>query len=274
MVMSQTVTVVACCYNLNPTDVRTRLADMAAQLGVQFSGVIVANRPGSDVVGDHQWSVVQGSNAAHDFSGYTEGLLQLQATHASCLNAVVFLNDSVFEHHHARSNLRAVLQQLPLIGQIQVAAIAGKTDRYAMLCHSNPWSGLALYVSTFCFALNKPGLDTLLGLHAQAAADGLDDDLPISSPEWAARMPANFREYVRAFISYGHSSFSWPGLRRYDIADRLIAVKARCIYLEHRLSGEIGRQGCIVPINLRKQDRLRLYIAEKLAGLRHKLRIL
>lgn len=273
MVGDQAINVVACCYNLSPADFSARLAAVAVKLGVQFSGVMVANRPGAELAGGHGWTIIQGSNAAHDFSGYREGLLQLQTNQAQSLDAVVFVNDSVFQHHHASANLRAVLLQLPLIRQIQVAAIAGKADRYAMMCHCNPWSGLSLYVATYCFALNTPALDTLLALQAQAEADGLNEDVPISSSNWAINMPANFREYLRAFISYGHPSFSWPGLTRYDIGQRLIAVKARCIYLEHRLSGEIGKHGCIVPINLRKQDRLRLYFAEKLASLLRKLRI-
>lgn len=266
-----TIAVVACCYNLEPDDFCARLDKVASTLGVRFAGVLVANRPGAALRGTHDWTVMQGSNTTHDFSAYSEGLQQLGAIQDQRPSAVLFVNDSVFERHHARENLRAVLQHLSLVGLIQVAAIAGKVDRYATVCHRNPWSGLPLYVSTYCFVLNQPALLILLGLRAQAEEDGLLDDMALSAPEWGAGMPANFREFVRAFTSYGHASFTWQGLAHYHIDNRLLAIKARCIYLEHRLSGEIGKHGCIVPVNVRKLDSLRLYLAEKLAGLQRAL---
>lgn len=267
-----TIAVVACCYNLEPEDFCARLDKVASTLGVRFVGVVVANRLGAVLRRTRDWIVIRGSNTTHDFSGYSEGLRQLRDTKDKCPKDVLFVNDSVFERHHARENLRAVLQHLPLVNQIQVAAIAGKVDHYATVCHCNPWSGLSLYVSSYCFALNQPALDILSGLQAQAEEDGLQDDLALSAPEWGAGMPANFREFIRAFTSYGHTSFTWPGLARYRIDDRLLTIKARCIYLEHRLSGEIGKHGCIVPVNARKLDSLRLYLAEKLAGLQRAVR--
>lgn len=266
----QTIEVVACCYNLETDDFCARLDRVAAMLGVRFVGVVVVNRAGTSLCGNgnHDWTVIQGSNTTHDFSAYTEGLQELMASTAQDRQVVLFVNDSLFERHHAQANLRAVLRHLHLVRQIQVAAIVGKADRYATVCHRNPWSGLSLYVSSYCFALNSPALGILLDLQARAMADGLLDEVPLSAPEWGSGMPANFREFLRAFTSYGHTSFTWPGVTRYGIGDRLLAVKARCIYLEHRLSGEIGKHGCIVPVNVHKLDSLWLYLAEKLAGLR------
>lgn len=266
-----TIAVVGCCYNLEPVDFWTRLARTATKLGVRFVGVVVANRVGAVLRGNHDWTVIQGSNTTHDFSAYSEGLQQLRALEIQDADAVLFVNDSVFERHHARENLRAVLYHLPLVRQLQVAAIAGKVDRYATVCHRNPWSGLSIYVSSYCFVLNRPAQEIMLGLQTLAKADGLHDDMPLSAPEWGAGMPANFREFLRAFTTYGHATFTWSGLTRYHLGDRLLAVKTRCIYLEHRMSGEIGKHGCIVPVNVRKADSLRLYLAEKLAGLQRLL---
>jgi hypothetical protein len=240
---------------------------VAAKLGVQFHGVVVANRAGAVLSGNHDWTVIQGSNSTNDFSAYIEGLDQLRTLAAQDFRAVVFVNDSVFERHHAKANLQAVLRHLPLVGQIQVAAITGKVDRYATVCHRNPWSGLPLYVSTYCFALNQPALDILRSLPSRAMSDGLLDGVPLTAPEWGTGMPANFREFLRAFTCYGHASFSWQGVTRYGVGDHLLAIKARCIYMEHRLSGELGRHGCIVPVNVHRLDSLWLYVAEKLAGL-------
>lgn len=262
-----TLTVIACCYNLAPRDFCARLDRVASSLGVRFAGVVVANRPGATLEKLGAWTVVKGSNLTHDFSAYVEGLQQVDTAEA---RALLFVNDSVFERHHGRENVRAVVGHMALVEQIQVAAIAGKVDRYSTVCHQNPWSGLALYVSSYCFALNRPALAVLQALQVQAQADGLQAGLPMDSAQWGAGLPPNFREFMRAFTCYGHPSFTWPGLNRYRIGDELLATKARCIYMEHRLSGEIGRDGCIIPVNVRKWDSMRLYVAEKWAGLLRK----
>lgn len=265
--------VVACSYSIAPDDLKTRLARLGHSLGVVFRGVIVANKQGLSASVDRDWAIVKGSNATHDFSAYAEGLGHLVASQPAAPSEVVFLNDSLFESHHPASNLRAVLHHLPLVRQIKVPAISGKTDRYSTVCHCNPWSGLTIYVSTYCFALNRAAFPMLIGLQSLADVDGLTDDRPIESPEWGNGMRPNFREFLRAFVGYAHTSFKWPGLDRYAVRDQLVSVKARCIYLEHRLSGEIGRDGCIVPVNARRVDRLRLYFAEKVAGLLNALRV-
>jgi hypothetical protein len=261
-------TVIACCYNLTPQEFCARLDRVASSLGVHFAGVVVVNRPGAVLQSLGAWNIVQGSNQTHDFSAYVEGL---QHVNIGEVPALLFVNDSVFEWHHGFENVRAVIEHMPLVEQIQVAAIAGRTDRYATVCHQNPWSGLAVYVSSYCFALNGPALPVLQGLQAQAQEDGLQAHLSIDSAQWGAGLPPNFREFIRAFTCYGHASFTWSGLNRYHIGDELLATKARCIYMEHRLSGEIGRDGCIIPVNARKWDRMRLYVAEKWAGFLRKL---
>jgi hypothetical protein len=151
---------------------------------------------------------------------------------------------------------------------MQVPAITGKTDRYATICHANPWSGLSLYVSTYCFGLNRAALPILATLDELANADlgDLVSALSITSPAWGAGMSPSFREFIRTFLVYGHPDFRWPGLGRYASGDSLLLVKARCIYLEHRLSGEIGLHGCILPTNLRLAERVRLYLSERLAS--------
>ena len=266
----QTIAVVACCYNLETEVLCESLDYVAAQLDVRFIGVIVANRPGTALHGNPNWAVIQGTNETYDFSAYIEGLQQLRGSAGKGLEVVLFVNDSLFERHHALANLRAVVKHLPLVRQIEVATITGKVDHYSTVCHRNPWSDLALYVSSYCFALNPPAQDMLFQLPARALNDGVVGDISLNAPEWGVGLPLNFREFIRAFTSYGHSSLSWQGLTRYCIDDRLLAVKARCIYMEHRLSGELGKHGCIVPVNVRKLDCLVLYLADKLAAMRQK----
>lgn len=259
--------VVACCYALTPAAMCSRLHALARRCRVSMHGVIVANRAGTVDHGDTEWAVIAGSNRVYDFSAYAEGLAYLRANSVdpACL---VFINDSLFQSHHPSANLHALIRQLPLLGKIEAPAIAGKADRYATVCHANPWSGLGLYVSTYCFGLNRPALPILAGLDELVAMD-LGEAVPeegIAAPDWGTGLSVSFREFIRAFLIYGHADFRWPGLGRYVPGDHLLAVKARCICLEHRLSGEIGRLGCILPTNQRRITRLLLDWRERMAS--------
>lgn len=258
--------VVACSYSLPPSELLLRLRALARCCGVLLTGVIVANRPESKGQGDADWSVIKGSNRTHDFSAYAEGLAYL-LTNGLEPTCVLFINDSLFESHYPSANLRALVWQLPLLSQVQVPAMAGKVDHYSTICHTNPWSGLSLYVSTYCFALNSSALPVLAKLDELANADlgSVASGVSLSSSAWGSGISPSFREFVRTFLVYGHPDFRWPGLGRYETGDGLLAIKARCIYLEHRLSGEIGLHGCILPTNLRFVQRVRLYLSERLA---------
>lgn len=261
------IVVVACSYSIAPDLMKDKLRAMAGRCGVTFSGVVVSNRQGSDGHSDSNWDVLPGSNRTHDFSAYVEGLAHLERVRNGdgLPRVIVFVNDSLFENHQPTENFRALLRQLPLLGQVETPTIAGKVDRYATICHVNPWSNLGLYVSTYCFALNFAALPVLRGIDKLAEADGLGDHVFMTSPQWGHALSPQFRELLLAFLVYGPPAFRWSGLEHYEIGDRLLSVKARCIYFEHRLSGEIGRLGCILPTNLRKVDRLRLDLAERLA---------
>ena len=260
--------VVACCYALSAREFRLRLDALAAQLGVAFCGVIVDNR-GSDLPqNDSNWDYIAGSNRDHDFSAYVEGLEHCVELAAGEPDVMLFLNDSLMTLHAPRVNAKAVVGYADLLARLAVPAICGKADRYAMLCHRNPWSGLPLYVSSYCFLLNHLAYGILRALPDFADTDGLNRDHLIHDNAWGVGLQANFREFIRAYVHYGHSTFVWPGLQRYSIDDRLVSIKARCIYLEHRLSGEIARDGCLIPINARALSRVQLYLAEKVVALR------
>lgn len=260
--------VVACTYTVAAADMRDRLNQLASNCGVSFRGVIVSNREEPLPPETTDWEFIAGSNCDHDFSAYVEGLEQLVAKNIDHSESILFLNDSLFTHHLAYLNMREVIKYRQLISKLQVPAICGKADQYLTLCHQNPWSGLRLYISSYCFLLNGLATDILLELPKHADTDGLERHLAITDQRWGEHLPSNFREFIRAFMLYSHSSFSWPGLRRYSANDKLISIKARCIYFEHRLSGEIGKHGCLIPTNVQTLSKYSLYISEKLVVFR------
>jgi hypothetical protein len=264
MFNSNDVHVVACCYSFTAQELRVALIQLALKLKIRFVGVIVDNKRRELPADDGDWIFIHGSNSDHDFSAYLEGLSRSTAL----TEVILFLNDSLFISRGAFVNLRELMYYKNLLAQLQVPAICGRTDRYTMLCHRNVWSHLPMYVSSYGFMLNRFAFATLLALPSYADTDGVRRDLDVSHKNWGANLPANFREFIRAFIQYGHPAFAWPGLRRYAVDERLFAIKARCIYFEHRLSGEISRDGCLISTNTRLIPRWRIYLAEKLTSWR------
>ena len=259
------LTVVACSYVLEPSILLSRLQALSSKCGVSMCGVVVANRFKED---EHRiksdWAVIRGSNRVHDFSAYAEGLDYLRSVGKHTDN-VLFLNDTLFEKHHPVANLRALLRQFHLLSQVQAPAIVGKSDVYRTACHLNPWSGLNLYISTYCFGLNHAACSILNGIDTFATKDLGPIDGEISSKTWGLGLTAGFREFIRCFLIYEQPDFRWEGRDLHAGDKRLLSVKARCIYSEHRLSGEIGRVGCIFPTNLRRFDRIRMEFYERVS---------
>lgn len=257
--------VVACCFLLSSQEVVSAIKRMGVKLGVSFFGVIVDNLPRALPADDDQWVFIHGSNRDHDFSAYSEGLCKFLEKEKS--DVILFFNDTLFTLRGAYANLREIVPYVTLINQLKVPSICGRVDRYDILCHSNIWSNLQIYVSSYCFLLNQKAFFTLLSLSDYAHADGVTSDIPVDDVSWGGGLPGNFREFIRAFVQYGHHKFMWPGRKRYLLDVHTLSIKARCIYFEHRLSGEISRDGCLIGTNLRTLPRWRIFWSEKLITL-------
>jgi hypothetical protein len=259
------VRTVAVCYHLPPADLVARLQRLASRSGARLRGVVVSNNPGHSLalpVAD--FVVIRGSNAHLDFSGYFEGLEQLLAVPpGAAADNVLFLNDSLLIKHAAERILSRVLGLDRLLARLEVPAIGGKLDPYRSICLRNPWSGHAGYVTSFCFILNalaQPAMRTLLD---DAAADGVLSSSPLADPGWGANMPAVLRESIRAHLSYEGSPYLWrSGANGHT---ELTLAKARCVYFESRLSGAIGSDGAVLPINSGPRSQADIFISETFA---------
>lgn len=266
---SPCVAVVACCHAMSAGQMREALDGLSQHLRTHLFGVVVDNQARDLPKQDARWMFIRGSNLDFDFSAYNEGLQSLQASgRISFSQPVLFLNDSLFSQRGAKANLSETLRYADVMRSLQVPALCGRIDRYTTLCHANPWSRLPLYVPSYCFLLNSLALPILNNLSRWADEDGVVASRSIADPQWGLGLQPNMREFIRAFLSYAHPDFAWPGLRRYAHGEVLRSTKARCIYFEHRLSGELGRVGCLIPTNVRRLPRWRLYWAEKWACLR------
>lgn len=238
--------VIACCYRLSPEEMFKRIKKLLKSRNV--SGYIVSSRVQSERKLNESWVVLPSDNDDFDFSAYITGAEKAQREN-SIITTFIFLNDTLFTNHSAVANFNALWRQLGLMHVLEVPALAGRTDPYVTVCLQCPWSGVSRYVTTFCFALNRSALSVLFGLRAMAAADGVASDCPVDSPDWGINLPTNFRQYLKAILVYPESTNRWYRLNETNYSAKQISSKARCLYFEHRLSGAVANNGCLVPTN-------------------------
>jgi hypothetical protein len=246
------VSTIVCCYRQSPARVAATLARLGQETGSDFGGVIVDNAGTATDAHIPGWHVVAGSNALMDFSGYCEGLAVLEPRYG----AVLVLNDTLFTDHNAGFMLERLLRYRDFIAACDVPAIAGKVDNYSSVCFANPWSGANAYVSSFAFLLSAVALPILPRLYAEIDQVMGDPALAIVDPGWAPGLDPRFRTYLRLHLLTDFDPLSWYRLKIGAVAGDMLARKARCVYLEHRLSGEIARQGVIVSLFPRGRDKI------------------
>lgn len=259
------VHMVAVCYHLRPASFIERLQTLASRCGRRLRGIAIANNAGHPLDSPTpDIEVLRGTNSQLDFSGYFEGLERLAATHPDTASGnVLFLNDSLLTKHAGGHILGRVLSLDPLLQHLMVPAMAGKFDPYRSICLRNPWSGHTGYMTSFCFLLNARAQPTLRRLPADAAADGVLMASPVHDAAWGAGMHPLMREQIRAHLVYEGSPYLWPRAG-VDHAE-LMRKKASCVYFEHRLSGAIGNDGALVPINSGPRLRAGLFLNEMAA---------
>jgi len=268
------INVVAVCYQSPPDHVAAGLKRIAHRHGVILRGVMVCNRPGQsparlEALG---FDTLTGSNALLDFSGFFEGLERLLAARPeAAAGNVLFVNDTLFTKHAASCILGRLFGLDALLRHLKVPAIAGKLDRYRSVYLRNPWSGHDRYVSTFCFLLNAAALPQLRRLTQEAESAGALLDRPLDDETWGAGIPALLREHIRAHLVYEGSPYLWPSASRSN--PELLRKKACCVYLENRLSGAIGGDGALVPINAGPRSQVAIFVRELLARVAREIKL-
>lgn len=269
--MPETVTCVACCYNLTPEEMQVRLEKVASKIGLTLRGVVVANNPAHTLVDRQGWQTIRGSNAIMDLSAYYEGLHALGETELS-KDVVLILNDTIFTDHNPHWNLKEVLKYRKFVTVVEEPCIVGKVDHYLSACFRNPWSKLNAYVSSFCFLLNRRGQQTFLDVYRRMPDEFPDAQLPVLHPDWGRSLDPTFRTYLRLHLGTDFDPNSWYKAKKYSSNDKIFSIKSCCVYLEHRMSGEIGKNGVIIAINAGTRTKIKYFFNEKVAKLARILR--
>ena len=79
--------------------------------------------------------------------------------------------------------------------------------------------------------------------------DGLTNENQVIDDNWGRKLNLQFFEYLRSVVIIKESPYFWKQFGIYPPSRTLLYKKARCVYFEHRLSGELAKDGCIIPIN-------------------------
>lgn len=267
---SRALRAVVCSHGVEPRRLTRALTSVAGRLRTRLEGVIVCNGDHPLPEDDVTWRFIRGSNNELDFSAYHEGAAVL-SSRAHDPPSVLFLNDSTFTRHNAYHVMQALLAYRQLVEDADVPVIAGKTDRYDNFCYANPWSGLPVYVSSFCFLLNRLALPVLQTVQRYASKDLRDVQADFRSPTWGRQLPRDFRCYVRAHLAYPGNSISWYQLSARQANAGLMIKKLRCVYSEHRLSGEIGRDGLLYSIYPSQRLQAKFFFFEQTAKLARRI---
>lgn len=241
--------VVACSYSLNPSEMIKKLVKLDKKFNLNLSGVVVSNGAHGFESDNKDWPIIKGSNIDHDFSAYFEGARFLSSKKKLDDVTIIFLNDSFFTSHNTYRYFHLLLNLVPLIVNVKHPAIIGRVSYYNSICFKNPWSDLNVFVPTYCFALNIRGTKILLNLNRLAGIDGLTNDTQVVDNNWGKKLNSQFFEYLRSVVIIKESPYFWKQFIAYSPDKALLYKKARCIYFEHRLSGELAKDGCIIPIN-------------------------
>lgn len=270
MTTTDSITIVACCYRIPAAEVVRRVRELVGNDPAIVTGYVVSSLHERESDLGNGWTALPSDNLDFDFSAYFTGAHAAFRSGTSS-QVVMFLNDTLFTDHAAAANFRAAWRQRGLIRDIELPAMAGKADEYTTICLRNPWSGLGIYVTSFCFVLNGAALQLMLRLRDLAEEDGVTHKHDVNSASWGVRLPGAFRQFLKAALVYPGSPYLWYRLRSGSYSTVQLRSKARSIYFEHRLSGAIAENGCLLPTNAGPRWGTYIAMSERLFRIRRRL---
>ncbi len=246
--------IIVCSFELSPSDLVKKILKLEKKYNFKSQGLIVSNSKSTEIIiNNKDWQIIHGSNKYLDFSAYFEGTSHYLESSKEEIDSVIFINDSFFTKHNSNYEFKMLLKNFELLKDINDPVIIGKGSRYHSICHKNPWSDLNIFIPSYCFAVNKRGLDILSSLETCLEKDGYAGN--IEADIFSSNIDKPFYNLLLSSVKSNVSPYKWD-LGKNKINNELLEKKAICIYFEHRLSGEIGSQGCIIPTNAGNKEYL------------------
>lgn len=246
--MKNNLFIVVCSFNVEPKLIIKRLEKIFNNY--IYNGVIICNKK-SNVISDiPNWNIIEGSNDFFDFSAYFEGVEFLNNKFVIDSN-ILFLNDSLFLKHDFKYSINQILKANLGISDIITPSLVGFRSYYSSICLFNPWSKIDVFIPTYIFTINHAALNLFISLKSKAKIENIFTD---NINEWSHKIPYQFKIFLHSYIFNNYFNNSWDGTKKYLLNTQDLYKKARCVYFEHKLSGEIGLHGNFIFPNVGKKS--------------------
>lgn len=210
-----------------------------------------------------EYEILIGKNEVFDFSSYVKGIENLNEK-SLIPQVTYFINDSFFQKYDYNFNYNLFSKYNIIINSTEDPIILGYKSNYNSMLNSNPFSNAQFFIPTFCFAMNKKGIELLLEIYYNMLNSDflMKNDLNI----WKKKLDNKFINFINTHIFLTLNPLSWEGKFKYKLSHEDLFVKSRCVYLEHKLSGELYQKGQLLFINNSFKKDLLLKVRNRLSS--------
>jgi hypothetical protein len=188
------------------------------------------------------WSIVEGSNKHHEFSGWQEGIGYLRERNVP-FSGVLFANDTVGRHdrnsHLARCNLAELVLKWRNARSKQMIGIQHSVD------HSMPLEGhdMSRWICTMAFCLSRKALESLefqvdFSADAERMVSKAQDGISLLNDSTPTELKAHIEQWL---LDGGWHGSKPPPLSPVD--QQVLQSKARSIVAEKLLSSRVKQTG-------------------------------
>ncbi|TGB82541.1 sugar polymerase [Escherichia sp. E3659] len=259
--------IVACSYTLKPELIINKM--YAYLPDYELAGVVISNNHVVDQVKINEFYIETGTNSLFEFSAYKEGIELLEDELSSQPGVpVLILNDTLFLKHNAKYILRKILSYYLTTERSELPVIVGRFDPYNNICYSNPWNAMHGYISSFCMLINQKAAKIIVSCYNELPNYFSSNDFDISQPKWGMQIEPRLREFIRSHLIDIHTDTVWYQAKLLHSDKERINIKAKCVFMEHFISGKIGESGIVISIFPTWKGKVLNFINEQLSKIK------
>ncbi|HGK7506176.1 hypothetical protein [Kluyvera cryocrescens] len=256
--------VVACSYSVTPKKIINQLEKYLSEFSL--SGVIVINNSHGFEFEHKDFLIIRGDNSLFEFSAYDQGIQSLLTIHRNELSApILIINDTLFTKHNTKFILTKTIAYYNAISRISVCAMAGRFDPYNNICFSSPWSNYPGYISSFCMLVNQEAGMKILDCYSKLPDNFNNNTINIKDKDWGNGIEPKLKEFIRSHLLDTETDTVWYQARLYKDNNFRLDTKAKCVFMEHYISGKVGASGVLLSIIPTWKGRLLHFLNEQWA---------
>lgn len=264
--------IIACSYTFSAKKLVDQL--QASFHNFELSGVIVSNSEKQENVSIDGFSILRGTNVLFEFSAYNEGVKELLKQEQDIAHyPILILNDTLFLKHNSKFILNKIITYYDAIIRVSIPAMAGRLDAYNNICYANPWNNITGYISSFCMLVNREGAQQISDCYNMLPEYFSEEITDINDPLWGGGVDVSLKEFIRSHLLDIDSETAWYQAKINAANFMRLHNKGKCVFMEHFISGEIGRKGILISIIPTWKGKISHFIYEQISKLQRKLTI-